>query len=217
MVDRMLVPTGHRMTPNQIADRSGMPLELIRRIWRALGFLDLADDDPVFTDMVGYTVLSQHLGDQKLAEVVSRFEQLAHDIVTGLGGRVVKMIGDEAMFVVPEVVDAANIGLALSEAYADDDLLSDVRVALAVGPVLVQDGDYYGPVVNLASRLVGIAHLRIVLISDEVHAALETTAPGQFDCRSVRAGSRASADAERGDTVAPELEPSLERDERTAP
>ena len=108
-----------------------------------------------FADMVGFTMLSQHLSDRELAAVVSRFEELAHDIVTSMGGRVVKMIGDEAMFVVSSAADAARIGLALAEAYADDDLLSDVRVALAIGPVLVQDGDFYGPVVNLASRLVG--------------------------------------------------------------
>jgi hypothetical protein len=64
------------------------------------------------------------------------------------------MIGDEVMFVTDTPTDAARIGLALAEAYADDELLSDVRVALAVGPVLVQDGDFYGPVVNLASRAV---------------------------------------------------------------
>jgi len=53
--------------------------------------------------------------------------------VTSLGGRVVKMIGDEAMFVVDDVVAAARIGLGLAEAYADDDLLSDVRVGMAIG------------------------------------------------------------------------------------
>ena len=51
-------------------------------------------------------------------------------------GRVVKMIGDEVMFVVDSVADAARIGLSLAEAYADDELLSDVRVGLAFGPVL---------------------------------------------------------------------------------
>ena len=35
--------------------------------------------------------------------------------------------------------------MSLAEAYAGDELLSDVRVALAIGPVLVQDGDFYGP------------------------------------------------------------------------
>jgi class 3 adenylate cyclase len=47
-----------------------------------------------------------------------------------------------------------------------------VRVALAVGPVLVQDGDFYGPVVNLASRAAGIAAPGSVLVSDELHSAL---------------------------------------------
>ena len=81
----------------------------------------------------------------ELAAVVSRFEELAHDTVTRLGGRVVKMIGDEVMFVVESAGVAAEIGLSLAEAYADDELLSDVRVALAIGPVLLRDGDYYGP------------------------------------------------------------------------
>jgi adenylate cyclase len=125
-----------------------------------------------FADMVGFTGLSQQLSQEELAAVVSRFEEVAHDTVTGSGGRVVKMIGDEVMFITETVDSAARIGLSLAEAYADDDLLSDVRVALAVGPVLVQDGDYFGPVVNLASRAVSIANPGSVLISDDFHQAL---------------------------------------------
>ncbi len=126
-----------------------------------------------FADMVGFTALSQQLSTERLAEVVTRFEQLAHDTVTALGGRVVKMIGDEAMFVVDDVEDAAQIALNLAAAYADDDLLSDVRVGLAKGPALARDGDYYGPVVNLASRLVNLANPGSILASAEVHDALE--------------------------------------------
>jgi adenylate cyclase len=113
-----------------------------------------------FADMVGFTTLSQQLSEPELAAVVARFEEVAHDTVTGGGGRVVKMIGDEAMFVADSV--------------PDDELLSDVRVALAVGPVLVQDGDFYGPVVNLASRAVNMAAPGAVIVTDEFHAALET-------------------------------------------
>jgi class 3 adenylate cyclase len=43
---------------------------------------------------------------------------------------------------------------------------------MAVGPVLVQDGDFYGPVVNLASRAAGIAAPGSVLVSDEFHSTL---------------------------------------------
>jgi adenylate cyclase len=133
-----------------------------------------------FVDMVGYTMLSQHLADSELAAVVARFEELARDTVTSLGGRVVKMIGDEAMFVVATTADAARIGLSLAEAYADDELLSDVRVALSVGPVLHQDGDYYGPVVNVASRLVGIANPGTVLMTDEFYKATQAETEGEF-------------------------------------
>ncbi len=127
-----------------------------------------------FADMVGFTTLSQQLSEEELAAVVARFEDVAHDTVTAGGGRVVKMIGDEAMFVTESALSAARIGLALAEAYGDDELLSDVRVALAVGPVLVQDGDFYGPVVNLASRMVNMAAPGAVIVTDEFHRAVVT-------------------------------------------
>jgi len=139
-----------------------------------------------FADMVGFTLLSQHLSDQELAAVVRRFEELSHDIVTGLRGRVVKMIGDEVMYVVDNVAAAARIGLDLAEAYADDDLLSDVRVGLASGPVLRREGDYFGPTVNLAHRIVNIGNPGTVLISDEFHTALMAEAPGEFTAQALR-------------------------------
>jgi adenylate cyclase len=139
-----------------------------------------------FADMVGFTLLSQHLSDQELAAVVRRFEELSHDIVTGLRGRVVKMIGDEVMFVVDRPADAARIGLDLADAYADDELLSDVRVGLASGPVLLRDGDYYGPTVNLAHRIVNIGNPGTVLISDEFHAALLEETSDEFTARALR-------------------------------
>jgi adenylate cyclase len=125
-----------------------------------------------FADLVGFTLLSQELSDEALAEVVSRFESLAFDTVSALGGQVVKVIGDEVMFVVRDAAEGARIALTLADAYADDELLSDVRVGLASGSVLAMEGDYYGPVVNLASRIVKIAIPGTVLVSDEVHAGL---------------------------------------------
>jgi adenylate cyclase len=139
-----------------------------------------------FADMVGFTLLSQHLSDEELAAVVRRFEEISHDIVTTTRGRVVKMIGDEVMFVVDSVADAARIGLDLADAYADDDLLSDVRVGLSCGPVLVRDGDYFGPTVNLAHRIVNIGNPGTVLMSDEFHRALLEVAPDEFAAQALR-------------------------------
>ncbi len=125
-----------------------------------------------FADLVGFTALSQQVSDEELAEVIDRFETLAYDAVTGGGGRVVKMIGDEVMFMVEDVQAAAEIALALADASRDDEDLSDVRVGLAVGPVLEREGDLFGPTVNLASRITNIAFPGTVIVSTEVHDLL---------------------------------------------
>ena len=116
--------------------------------------------------------MSQQLSEEALAILIERFEALAYDVVVAAGGRVIKTIGDEVMYVADDPLTAVRVALALSEAYGDDDLLSDVRVGIATGAVLARDGDYYGPVVNLASRLVGVAYPGTVVVSSDMHEAL---------------------------------------------
>jgi adenylate cyclase len=137
-----------------------------------------------FADLVGFTAMSQELSETALAAVVSRFESLAHDTVVRRGGRVVKMIGDEVMFAVDDTRAGIEVALSLVEAYSDDDVLQDVRVGLSCGGVLQLQGDLYGPPVNLASRIVGIARPRSVVVSEAVFEALaDDTA---YEWRSLR-------------------------------
>jgi adenylate cyclase len=125
-----------------------------------------------FADLVAFTVLSQELEEHELIDVVDGFEATAYDTIASHGGRVVKMIGDEVMFVADDVAGAARIGLDLAEAYRHDETLTDVRVGIAYGPVLSREGDYFGSVVNLASRLVNIAYAGTVVLSESMYALL---------------------------------------------
>jgi hypothetical protein len=77
-------------------------------------------------------------------------------------------------------------GSILADAYADDELLSDVRVGLAVGPVLLREGDYFGSTVNLAHRIVNIGNPGTVLISDEFQTALLAVAPDEYTTKPLR-------------------------------
>ena len=146
-------------------------------LWRKL-----ANEDPDapgarvltigFVDLVGYTAISQQLEPHELSALVQRFEHLAFDTVAEEGGRVVKTIGDEVMFVSGDVAAAARIARRLTDRSLDDALLPPARAGLAQGSVVTREGDYFGPVVNLASRLVEIAKPGSVIASDEVHRAL---------------------------------------------
>jgi adenylate cyclase len=139
-------------------------------------FLRSSDDVAMvvgFADLVGFTALAQQVSDAELAEVVESFERLAYDVVVAGGGRVVKMIGDEVMFMVEDPADAVDIALDLADASRDAAGLSDVRVGLAMGPVLEREGDAFGATVNRASRITAIAYPGTVVVSPEVRDALE--------------------------------------------
>jgi adenylate cyclase len=126
-----------------------------------------------FADLVGFTAMSQQVSDEELATVVDQFEHLAYDVVVAGGGRVVKMIGDEVMFIVDDPVAAVEIALGLAEASRDAAELSDVRVGLALGPVLEREGDAFGSTVNLASRITAIAYPGSVVVAPDLRALLD--------------------------------------------
>ncbi len=106
-----------------------------------------------FADLVGFTSLTQQMSPDKLERLVVGFEDRALAAVAHPGARLVKTIGDEAMFVAGNAEDALDIACAL---VADPELPS-LRVGLAAGEIVTRDGDLYGPVVNLAARLVATA------------------------------------------------------------
>jgi adenylate cyclase len=126
-----------------------------------------------FADIVGFTSLTREIGEAELAVLVELFEGLASDVVAKTGGRVIKTIGDEVLFVADDVGTAAEIGLRLSEEVANHASIPELRVGMAYGTVLSRLGDVYGEPVNLASRLTSIARPGTVLIDREFAAAID--------------------------------------------
>lgn len=109
-----------------------------------------------FADLVSYTSLSRQMNERTLANLVQRFEKRCAEIISMGGGRVIKTIGDEVMFLSETPQGGAQISLALSRLIKNDPLLPQARVAFVWGRVLPRLGDLYGPTVNLASRLVAL-------------------------------------------------------------
>ena len=110
-----------------------------------------------FIDITGYTRLSRNVELTELAALLNGFETAVLDIVVEHGGRVIKNLGDEILFVIEDPVAAAEAALRLLDEFKADDTLPSIHAGLAFGPVLDRGGDVYGPVVNVAARLTTLA------------------------------------------------------------
>ncbi|OLT25552.1 adenylate cyclase [Nocardiopsis sp. CNR-923] len=125
-----------------------------------------------FADLVSFTTLSRELDEVELAEVVEGFEATAADIVASGGGRVVKTLGDEVLYVADSPREAADIALRLASGVKTHVEVPDVRVGVAYGPVLTLHGDVFGTTVNRSSRLTSFARPGTVLIDDGLAESL---------------------------------------------
>jgi adenylate cyclase len=121
-----------------------------------------------FADLVGFTALSSGRDAAAVDGLVVEFERLVVDALARPTARLVKLIGDEAMFVVGDASEALAIARTIVGSVAANADLPPVRVGLAAGEVVVREGDLFGPVVNLASRLVDTAGADQVVVDAEV-------------------------------------------------
>ena len=142
-----------------------------------------------FADAVGYTERSQAADANSLAIMVEQFEATARDVVSDCGGRLVKLIGDEVMFQAATAEGGCRIASGLVQTFRADPQLPDVRVGLAYGQVLSFEGDYYGPAVNEAARLVAAAEPNAVLATTGVRSAASDafgfTTRGQLELKGI--------------------------------
>jgi class 3 adenylate cyclase len=125
-----------------------------------------------FVDLVGSTTFAQERSIRDLGAALAEFDELVSDVVITGGGRVVKLIGDEAMFVSADASTACSIARTLTARFADHPVLPPVRAGVAYGSVLSRDGDFFGSVVNLAARLVKLADPGAVVVTDAVRRAV---------------------------------------------
>jgi len=135
-------------------------------------------------DVVGFTHATRRRSTAELAEMIERFASSTTEVIADGRGRIVKTIGDEVLFVAHTVGDGAAIALALQDRVRSEPALPPLRIGLAVGSVLVRDGDVYGEVVNTAGRLTGHARPDTVLVDRDAAEALAVDA--RFALRPVR-------------------------------
>ncbi len=120
-----------------------------------------------FLDITGYTRLTQERGDAAAAGLAEQLARLVQRISVKHGGRPVKWLGDGVMFHFPNPGPGVMAALEMVASVAGAGL-PPAHVGLHSGPVIFQEGDYYGQTVNVASRIAEYARPGEVLVSQEV-------------------------------------------------
>lgn len=123
-------------------------------------------------DLVGFTRTARSMDPDQLVEMLEAFHAIAADVAARHQGRIVKTIGDEVQFIVSRPEHAAELALELLDR-TNAAGLPELRIGMAVGPVLHRFGDVYGDVVHTATLLGSQAPPGRVLVGKGMASALQ--------------------------------------------
>jgi adenylate cyclase len=118
-----------------------------------------------FLDLAGYTALAEERGDEAAAALASDLAGVVQEAAKTHGCRPVKWLGDGVMFHFSDAAIAIRSGLELIEK-TETAIAVPARIGIDAGSVIVQEGDYFGRTVNVASRIADYARPHEVLVSD---------------------------------------------------
>ena len=128
----------------------------------------------MFTDMVGYTKLTQ--SNEPLAlKILDRHNQIIRPILPRYRGREIKAMGDSLMVEFESALDATSCAIEIQHALHDynvsarDEWRIILRIGIHLGDVVHSDGDVLGDAVNVASRIQPLADPEGVCISQQVY------------------------------------------------
>src|SRR4051812_46928213 len=140
----------------------------------------------MFTDMVGYSALSQ--GDEKLAqELLEEHRRLLREIFPRFNGSEIKTIGDAFLVEFNSALEAAQCAIEIQRALvrrnADvpPDRRIELKIGIHIGDVVHRGGDVYGDGVNIASRIEPLAGAGGVCISMDVERQIRNGLETRFE------------------------------------
>src|SRR5258708_4381319 len=140
----------------------------------------------MFTDMVGYSALSQR--DDRLAlELLEEHRQLLREIFPRFHGTEIKTIGDAFLVEFGSALEAAQCAIEIQRTLAkrNHDVTSErrieVKIGIHIGDVVHRGGDVYGDGVNIASRIEQLAGAGGICVSMDVERQIRNALEARFE------------------------------------
>jgi len=140
----------------------------------------------MFTDMVGYSALSQR--DDKLAlQLLEEHRRLLREIFPRFHGTEIKTIGDAFLVEFQSALEAAQCAIAIQRTLAHrntdapPDRRIEVKIGIHIGDVVHRSGDVYGDGVNIASRIEPLAGAGGICVSMDVERQIRNAVETHFE------------------------------------
>jgi TolB-like protein/class 3 adenylate cyclase/Flp pilus assembly protein TadD len=140
----------------------------------------------MFTDMVGYSALSQR--DDKLAlELLEEHRRLLREIFPRFNGTEIKTIGDAFLVEFNSALEAAQCAIEIQRALAKRnadapaDRQIELKIGIHIGDVVHRGGDVYGDGVNIASRIEQLAGAGGICVSMDVERQIRNAVETRFE------------------------------------
>src|SRR5438046_355914 len=140
----------------------------------------------MFTDMVGYSALSQR--DEKLAqELLEEHRRLLREIFPRFNGTEIKTIGDAFLVEFGSALEAAQCAIEIQRTLAkrNADIAPDrrieIKIGIHIGDVVHRGGDVYGDGVNIASRIEPVAGPGGICVSMDVERQIRNALEARFE------------------------------------
>src|SRR5882757_8325638 len=140
----------------------------------------------VFTDMVGYSALSQR--NEALAqELLEEHRALLRSLFPKFNGTEIKTIGDAFLVEFHSALEAAQCGIEIQRALAkrnhdvSNDRRVEIKIGIHIGDVEHRGGDVYGDGVNIASRIEPLAGAGGICVSMDVERQIRNAVETRFE------------------------------------
>ena len=140
----------------------------------------------MFTDMVGYSALSQR-NDKLAQELLEEHRQLLREIFPRFHGTEVKTIGDAFLVEFNSALEAAQCAIEIQRALAKRNADApaerqiEIRIGIHIGDVVHRAGDVYGDGVNIASRIEQLANAGGICVSMDVERQIRNALEARLE------------------------------------
>lgn len=139
----------------------------------------------MFTDMVGYSNLSQK--NERLAlELLEEHRKLARPLFKRHNGKEIKTIGDAFLVEFDSVLDAVRCAIDIQKKFKSynaplpKNMRIKIRIGVHLGDVVRRDNDLYGDGVNIAARVQAVAEPGGICISEDVYRQVVNKVPAML-------------------------------------